>query len=349
MSITGILILIVILINLSIGFLVFLKDRKVLANRIFLVITSVAVIWALGPFLASELKQIYLGLLGARIAFLGASLLAPALLIFSLIFPKEFGYISLKKYLIILSPPLFFALISLFTPLIVKSVELKPWGYNPVYGSFYLFFALYFLIYICLIIFNFVKQYLESSGIQKIRFKYLALGLFICILVGLVTNLIFPAVTGLSKFSNLGPVSLIFFTIFTGYAIVAKRLFEIRVVLVQLLVGVIAVLLLFQVLSSETLLEYIWKGALLITFLIFGWLLIKSVLSEIKHREELQKAYTEVERLSKTKSEFISIASHQLRTPLAAIKGYISMFLEGTYGKLSEKIKEPMENACQII
>jgi len=344
MSVFGILILFVVLVNLGLGFLVFSKDKKKLVNQTFLFITLTSAIWSSGSLLFTESKEMYLGLVGAKIAFVGASLIVSPLLIFSLIFPKELGYISLKKYLIILLPSIFFALISLFTPLIVKSVELKSWGYNPVYGSFYLFFALYFLIYFGLIIFNLIKQYSESSGVKKIQFKYLALGIFITILFGTITNLIFPAVTGLSKFSNLGPISIIFFVAVTGYTIVAKRLFEIRVVLVQLLVGVIAVLLLFQVLSSETLLEYIWKGALLITFLIFGWLLIKSVLSEIKHREELQKAYTEVERLSKTKSEFISIASHQLRTPLTAIKGYISMLLEGTYGKLSGESKRPMEN-----
>ena len=344
MSIIGILILSVILVNLSIGFLVFLKDRKKSANQIFLGITLTAAIWTFGTLLFTKSEEIWLGLMGARIAFMGASLIAPLLLIFSLIFPKKLRVISFKKYLLILSPSLFFALISFFTPFIVKSVELKTWGYNPVYGRFYLFFALYFLIYIGLTIFNLIKQHLESSGVQKIRFKYLAVGLFISILASVITNIIIPATTGLSKFSNLGPLSIVFAIIFTGYAIFAKQLFEIRVVLVQILVGVIAILLLFQFLASATFFEYAWKGTLLVAFLIFGWLLIKSVLKEIRQREELQKAYAEVERLSKAKSEFISIASHQLRTPLTAIKGYISMILEGAYGSIVEKAKKPMES-----
>jgi signal transduction histidine kinase len=75
-------------------------------------------------------------------------------------------------------------------------------------------------------------------------------------------------------------------------------------------------------------------------FCIFGYLLIRGVLREIKLREE-------VERISQAKSEFISIASHQLRTPLSAIKGYLSMILEGSYGNLPEKVKKPMENVYQ--
>ena len=45
----------------------------------------------------------------------------------------------------------------------------------------------------------------------------------------------------------------------------------------------------------------------------------------------------EVERISRLKSEFISIVSHQLRTPMSAIRGYTSMLQEGDYGKLPRK------------
>jgi len=40
------------------------------------------------------------------------------------------------------------------------------------------------------------------------------------------------------------------------------------------------------------------------------------------------------------KSEFVSIASHQLRSPLTSIRGYASMLLEGSYGKLSKKASD---------
>jgi signal transduction histidine kinase len=51
--------------------------------------------------------------------------------------------------------------------------------------------------------------------------------------------------------------------------------------------------------------------------------------------KELKKANHELVKLDEAKSDFISIASHQLRTPLTVIKGYVSMLLEGSFGKLS--------------
>lgn len=58
---------------------------------------------------------------------------------------------------------------------------------------------------------------------------------------------------------------------------------------------------------------------------------------------DLRKANAKLKKLDQAKSEFISIASHQLRTPLTVIKGYISMMLEGNFGPLSKKVKDPME------
>ncbi|MBI4084633.1 MAG: PAS domain-containing protein [Candidatus Levybacteria bacterium] len=47
----------------------------------------------------------------------------------------------------------------------------------------------------------------------------------------------------------------------------------------------------------------------------------------------------EIERL---KDEFVSIASHELRTPMTAIKGLVSMIFEGEYGAYNENLKQPL-------
>ncbi|MEA3398411.1 MAG: sensor histidine kinase [Patescibacteria group bacterium] len=42
----------------------------------------------------------------------------------------------------------------------------------------------------------------------------------------------------------------------------------------------------------------------------------------------------------KLRDEFVFIAAHELRTPVTAIKGYVSMILDKTFGDISEKVKE---------
>ncbi|MDL2363260.1 MAG: ATP-binding protein [Patescibacteria group bacterium] len=52
--------------------------------------------------------------------------------------------------------------------------------------------------------------------------------------------------------------------------------------------------------------------------------------------KQLRKANEKLKTLDETKDDFISMASHQLRTPLTSVKGYISMVLEEDAGKINK-------------
>lgn len=57
-------------------------------------------------------------------------------------------------------------------------------------------------------------------------------------------------------------------------------------------------------------------------------------------QENLRQANKDLRQLDKLKNEFISIASHELRTPMTSIKGFLSMILEGDAGKVPMTINE---------
>ena len=61
--------------------------------------------------------------------------------------------------------------------------------------------------------------------------------------------------------------------------------------------------------------------------------------------KELRKTNEKLKALDEAKDEFISMASHQLRTPLTSVKGYVSMVLEGDAGKISAQQKQLLEQA----
>lgn len=60
---------------------------------------------------------------------------------------------------------------------------------------------------------------------------------------------------------------------------------------------------------------------------------------------KLQLTNEKLKALDETKDEFISMASHQLRTPLTAVKGYLSMVLEGDAGKLNRNQRKLLEQS----
>ncbi len=56
----------------------------------------------------------------------------------------------------------------------------------------------------------------------------------------------------------------------------------------------------------------------------------------IRNRQ-LEAANTELHRMDEVKSAFVSIAAHELRTPLASINGYLEMLLDGDAGPLASR------------
>jgi signal transduction histidine kinase len=61
--------------------------------------------------------------------------------------------------------------------------------------------------------------------------------------------------------------------------------------------------------------------------------------------KQLKKTNDKLKALDETKDEFISMASHQLRTPLTSVKGYVSMVLEGDAGELNEMQRKLLDQA----
>ncbi|NBU33077.1 hypothetical protein EB118_06470 [bacterium] len=59
----------------------------------------------------------------------------------------------------------------------------------------------------------------------------------------------------------------------------------------------------------------------------------------------LKRSNTKLVALDEAKDEFISMASHQLRTPLTSVKGYLSMLAEGDAGNLNETQKKFIDQA----
>lgn len=60
---------------------------------------------------------------------------------------------------------------------------------------------------------------------------------------------------------------------------------------------------------------------------------------------KLKRTNEKLKALDETKDEFISMASHQLRTPLTSVKGYLSMVLEGDAGEINENQRKLLDQA----
>lgn len=99
---------------------------------------------------------------------------------------------------------------------------------------------------------------------------------------------------------------------------------------------------------------YSFFGGLTFRIIVFVALIALSILvfdmlmAEEKRKRELSQLNKKLTDTDKQKDEFISMAAHELRTPLSAIKGYLSMIIEGDTGDIPEKTRGFLADANSI-
>jgi len=329
-------------------FWVYFANPKEKINRLFSLLTISILLWVNAGYFLAFSKDVNSALFWARFAPAMVFFFLILLYFFSVYFPqKEKKYFFLDK--IILGGGILLSFLSFFTTIIVKGVEFTQWGVNPIFSPHgkSIFYGIV-ILFTVLSAYQIFRKYFKLCKTEKLKVQYFLIGIFIFIAMNLVFNVFLPLYQKSIQYWQLGNYSAIFLLGFTAYAIVKQGLFGIKVVLTEILVGVIAILLLVNMIGSKSIFEYAWKGTLFVAFLVSGYLLIKSVIREIKLRENLQEAYQRLEELDKAKTEFISIASHQLKGPLGVIKGYLWMILNKKYGSFPKKIKAPLENLFKL-
>jgi signal transduction histidine kinase len=247
----------------------------------------------------------------------------------------------------------------LFLPLIIFNNEIVA-GFDYINcevaenrDSFYLqyYFIYQFAMFLWILIYGFYKYIREKTSFKK-QILLLLIGVELFLLSFFVAGFLASYLAEQNyknafEIEQYGLFSMTFFIGMLSYMIVKFKAFNIKMAGAQaLVIGLLMLVgsLLFVAKSDTT---RIVAGATLVFTAITGFFLVRSVKKEIQQREELEmltqaleKANARLRELDKAKSEFVSIASHQLRSPLTAMRGYASMLVEGSFGKIPEKAAE---------
>lgn len=182
------------------------------------------------------------------------------------------------------------------------------------------------------------------------------------VLVLMLSSVIFLAIfssadyiavyTDIFEISLYALFTLPIFLVILTFNIIEQGTFNLKgdsFTLAKLLFFIFILVAIFNLVLADDTLEFGITWASTIVTSGFGLLLLRSARREVHQRKQIETLATNLERvnirlqaLDKQKSEFVSIASHQLRSPLTAIRGYAAMFLDGSYGSLTQKQTEPL-------
>jgi signal transduction histidine kinase len=335
---------VVIMVFLGLGFFVYNTNKKELSNKIFLGMCFAAVSWMFSILVVFNSVNILYILYFARAALATSVWIAFFMFYFTYVFPTPNTNYKLSIRLVFL----FSCVVSFIgaTPWVLKDIEVVDTVQKSHYGPGFSVVFLYFLLYFFFSLYNLTSKRKKLTTVQISQVNYVLVGYAISLSLTLTTNLIIPLVTSNIYLSQYGPSMVIFFILFVAYAILKYHLFSIKVFAVQLLSLVISFIIFVKMLISSGP-ERVLNGVLFVFVLIFVFLLVRNTMKEVKNRQKIEQlaedfvvANEQLRQMDKQKSDFISIASHQLRTPLTAIKGYASMILEGSFGEVSSKAKE---------
>jgi signal transduction histidine kinase len=347
-----------ILASLIISFIVLLNNRKSDTNKTFFAFTLATIFWGIVNYLNSQINfpNEQIALLFLRLNLFFGLWQAYFLFRFFLVFPKIKNEYRWWNSFIIL-PLTILTSILIFTSLVfskVLSFSLDGHILSVSNGSSIILFGMMATGLVISGITIIYKKFIKYNGDEKIQTRLILNGSFLMFLLIIIFNFILPIFFNNSIYVSVAAVFAIPFLILTGYSIIKYHLFSVKIIATELITFTLWIFILIRTLLANTLEEKIVDGILFVIVVIVGLLLIKSVRKEVEQRERLEvlrlkleetntsleKANEKLKSLDKLKTEFVSLASHQLRSPLTAIKGYASMLSEGDYGEVSTEAKD---------
>jgi len=330
------------------GFIVFWNNRRSITAITFLLFSLTTIVWGVVNYFAYQVSSVELSLWLFRLEIFFATW--HAFFIFQLfnVFPgADFKFSKIYKLMLI--PLVGATAVLTLTPLVFSSVgKLSATGKidKIINGPGIILFAAVVLFLIIYGIVVLLRKIFKAGGVEKKQFIIVFIGTAATFILLLTFNFILPAFFNNPNYIALGPVFFFPFIAFTSYAILRHHLLNIKIITTEILTFILAIVTLVEIIFANDLTTMVFRSGIFLLALSFGILLIKSVRREVEQRERLESlsedlaiSNSKLKQLDKLKSEFLSFASHQIKSPIAIIKGFASLIADGSYGEVSEKIK----------
>lgn len=284
--------------SFAIGVVVFVRDPRRSINRLFFALALLGSVWILAVVAILLLKEVSVELVLGRIGLFTSTIIGILIYTFSLNFPENIGNklkIPPRSYLLIAA----LTAVLCLTPYVFSDVEIGPRGESiNTYGLAYYLFSLVFLYSIvAALVVLFRKRGTLSASLQKQNTLVLA-GVSASAFLAFLSNGLLPILLDSSRPERYGPITILFFIGFTGYAIIRHQLFQIKVIATEFFIILLWILLTIRLLLTNTPSDRLYEGLVFLFGSSLGVLLIRSVRSEVARREEVQRANLSLEALS---------------------------------------------------
>jgi len=337
--------IVVVVSNFLLGFYSYRRDRESVTHKLLFILSIILSLWAITNYISVSVTGTK-ALFWIRIVMVMTAAMFPALFLLVKNFPHKQLEISKKYLYLIIGFTIFIQILSV-TPLVFEGVKVEGDAVTPVPGPAIILYALHVFAFLILTIYTLIIKYKKFKGNEKRQLKFLIIGIVLTFVLATITNFVFVNLLQVTSFVALGPLFTLLLVGFISYAIVKYDFLDIKILTTQIMTFIIWAALFSRIFASETITEIVFESVIFLIVFAFGILLIRSVMKEVTQREKLEVLTRKLKEMDKQKDEFISMAAHELRAPMTAIKGYLSMIMEGDAGKVPDQIAIYLKDAIE--
>ena len=142
------------------------------------------------------------------------------------------------------------SIVTLITPAIAEAELLRGGERVTAFGRLFLLYAVWIAGLLGAAVYALVRRPAEAPPRQRAQRSVIAFGVGVSTLVALTTNLILPFRFGIFRLQEIGALSIVATVAAFGYAILAHRLFDVRIVIKKAVVLAVMVALIQQAYSG---------------------------------------------------------------------------------------------------
>lgn len=308
------------------AFIVFLRNKNSTTSRTFFFFSFLTILWGLSNYFLYKFTEPDLAILALRIHIFLTIWHSYAFFQLAYVFPSEKKGLPLWHTYILL-PFAFFSSTLLLVPFIFTKINdfvtLEQFS-NPERSDGIILAGIVtfsFLLSGITVLYNKIDT---SKGDQRRQIMLMFTGMSLTAGLLLLFSFILPIGFNNYNFVPFGALFIFPIIVFTAYAIYIVELFHVK----NLFAGIFTFFLCVFSLVELTISDNIEQ--LLLRILVFILTLVLSI--------QLVRNTFEIELANEQKSELMTFATHEIRTPITVMRGYASILLDGDKGVISPPV-----------
>lgn len=208
---------------------------------------------------------------------------------------------------------------------LVSFVSLEP--IIRVQSPFYAMMGLYVTLMTLTGVYDLVRVSMRKKGEEGVQYRLVALSVGVSSAVG-GWGFAMVYFTQNALYAFAGPIATILVTVTTTYLITQhgffhiKKLYSEMLIIIGLMTMVIFIEISISVIFGDSI-QVAETALIAIIFVVISFIMIRLTYQSLAGEYSLEKLESDLEDLIEDKNTFLKISSHQLRTPLTAIAGYL--------------------------